>query len=238
MRLLVIDKDKSQAERLAEALRKHGYGVDMAANGVDGLQRALNIDYDLISLEILLAGMDGWEVLRRLRIEKDTPVLLLTELSQQEHRIKGLEQGADDYLVKPVAFAEVLAHIRAVLRRSSDRCGYIRIGDLRIDALNHRVHRNGRRISLSPREFALLQLLARRRGSVLTRTQIISQVWGSHFERDGNLVEVAIRRLRTKIDCDHGVKLIHTVRGMGYVLMENQDSRNCMQDSNETKRVA
>lgn len=219
MRLLVIEDEKKAGEYLKKGLEESGFTVDIAANGVDGLHLALEESYDLIVLDVMLPGIDGWTVLTRLRTKKDTPVLLLTALDELEERVKGLELGGDDYLVKPFAFVELLARIRTLLRRGPPRdIEHMKIGDLEIDAVRRRVRRSGRRIELTPREFSLLQLLARRRGEVLSRTQIASYVWDMNFDSDTNVVEVAIWRLRAKIDDDSEVKLIHTVRGVGYVL--------------------
>jgi two-component system copper resistance phosphate regulon response regulator CusR len=172
-----------------------------------------------VVLDVMLPGMDGWSVLKNLRVKKDTPVLFLTAIDEIEERVKGLELGGDDYLVKPFAFVELLARIRTLLRRGPPRdIDHMHIGDLEIDAVRRRVRRGGQRVDLTPREFSLLQLLGRRRGEVLSRTQIASYVWDMNFDSDTNVVEVAIRRLRAKIDDGHDVKLIHTVRGMGYVL--------------------
>jgi two-component system copper resistance phosphate regulon response regulator CusR len=219
MRLLVIEDEKKTGEYLKKGLEESGFTVDVVANGVDGLHQALEEDYDLVVLDVMLPGMDGWEVLRRLRMKKELPVLLLTAIDELEERVRGLELGGDDYLVKPFAFVELLARIRTLLRRGPPRdIEHMRIGDLEIDAVRRRVRRNGQRIDLTPREFSLLQLLARRSGEVLSRAQIASYVWDMNFDSDTNVVEVAIRRLRTKVDEGHDVKLIHTVRGMGYVL--------------------
>ena len=219
MRLLVVEDEKKAGEYLKKGLEESGFAVDIATNGIDGLHSALEEDYALIVLDIMLPGMDGWEVLKRLRAKRDTPVLFLTAMDELEERVRGLELGADDYLVKPFAFVELLARIRTLLRRGPPRdVEHMHIGDLEIDAIRRRVRRGGQRIELTPREFSLLQLLARRRGEVLSRTQIASYVWDMNFDSDTNVVEVAIRRLRTKIDEGFDVKLIHTVRGMGYVL--------------------
>jgi two-component system, OmpR family, copper resistance phosphate regulon response regulator CusR len=219
MRLLVIEDEKKTGEYLRKGLEESGFTVDVAANGVDGLHLALEENYDLIVLDVMLPGMDGWTVITRLRARKDTPVLFLTALDELEERVKGLELGGDDYLVKPFAFVELLARIRTLLRRGPPRdIEHMHVGDLEIDAVRRRVRRAGRRVDLTPREFSLLQLLARRRGEVLSRTQIASYVWDMNFDSDSNVVEVAIRRLRAKIDDDSEVKLIHTVRGVGYVL--------------------
>lgn len=225
MRLLVIEDEKKAGEYLKKGLEESGFTVDVAANGIDGLHHALEEAYDLVVLDVMLPGIDGWEVLRRLRAKKDTPVLLLTAIDELEERVRGLELGGDDYLVKPFAFVELLARIRTLLRRGPPRdIEHVHIGDLEIDAVRHRVRRSGQRIDLTPKEFALLQLLARRRGEVLSRTQIASYVWDMNFDSDTNVVEVAIRRLRAKIDDGHDLKLIHTVRGMGYVLDEEREA--------------
>ncbi|PXV55881.1 two component heavy metal response transcriptional regulator, winged helix family [Dyella jiangningensis] len=224
MRLLVIEDEKKAGEYLKKGLEESGFTVDVVANGIDGLHQALEEDYDLLVLDVMLPGMDGWEVLRRLREKKDVPVLLLTAVDELEERVRGLELGGDDYLVKPFAFVELLARIRTLLRRGPPRdIEHMRIGDLEIDAVRRRVRRNGQRIDLTPREFSLLQLLARRRGEVLSRAQIASYVWDMNFDSDTNVVEVAIRRLRAKVDEGYGVKLIHTVRGMGYVLDDERE---------------
>jgi two-component system copper resistance phosphate regulon response regulator CusR len=224
MRLLVIEDEKKAGEYLKKGLEESGFTADVVGNGIDGLHQALEEDYQLIVLDVMLPGLDGWEVLRRLRVKKDTPVLLLTAMDELEERVKGLELGGDDYLVKPFAFVELLARIRTLLRRGPPRdIEHMHIGDLEIDAVRRRVRRDGRRVDLTPREFSLLQLLARRRGEVLSRTQIASYVWDMNFDSDTNVVEVAIRRLRAKIDDGHDLKLIHTVRGMGYVLDDERE---------------
>lgn len=224
MRLLVIEDEKKAGEYLKKGLEESGFTVDVIVNGIDGLHQALEEDYDLLVLDVMLPGIDGWEVLRRLRAKKDMPVLLLTAVDELEERVRGLELGGDDYLVKPFAFVELLARIRTLLRRGPPRdIEHMHIGDLEIDAVRRRVRRNGQRIDLTPREFSLLQLLARRRGEVLSRAQIASYVWDMNFDSDTNVVEVAIRRLRAKVDEGFGIKLIHTVRGMGYVLDDERE---------------
>ena len=184
------------------------------------LDLALNREYDLILLDVMLPGIDGWEVLKRLRSRgKETPVLLLTVLSEVEDRVKGLELGADDYLVKPFSFSELLARIHTIMRRGPVRTPEVlRVGDLEMDFPAHRVTRGGKRIDLTPKEFALLSLLARRTGEVLSRTRIGERIWDIGFESDTNVVDVHMRRLRLKVDDPFEKKLIHTVRGIGYVL--------------------
>ncbi|HEY3852707.1 MAG TPA: heavy metal response regulator transcription factor [Steroidobacteraceae bacterium] len=222
MRLLVIEDERKTGEYLKKGLEESGFTVDIASNGIDGLHLAIEDDYDLVVLDVMLPGLDGWGVVRQLRAKKRTPVLFLTARDDVEDRVKGLELGGDDYLVKPFAFVELLARIRTLLRRSPAReVEQLSIGDLEIDVIRRRVKRAGQRIDLTPREFALLHLLAERRGEVLSRTQIASYVWDMNFDSDTNVVEVAIRRLRAKIDEPHALKLIHTVRGMGYVMDTN-----------------
>jgi two-component system copper resistance phosphate regulon response regulator CusR len=188
-------------------------------DGAEGLILAQEENYDVIVLDVMLPTMDGWTVVRNLRQTKATPVIFLTARDDVADRVRGLELGADDYLVKPFAFVELLARVRTLARRGPLReSDLISLGDLEIDVTRRKVRRAGRRIELTPREFALLQLLARLHGEVLSRTQIASYVWDMNFDSDTNVVEVAIRRLRAKIDDDFDVKLIQTVRGVGYVI--------------------
>jgi two-component system copper resistance phosphate regulon response regulator CusR len=219
MRLLVIEDERKTGEYLKRGLEESGFTVDVAGNGIDGLHLAMESDYDLVVLDVMLPRLDGWGVVKQLRANKQTPVLFLTARDDIEDRVKGLELGGDDYLIKPFAFVELLARIRTLLRRGPAReVEQLGMADLEIDVIRRRVKRAGQRIDLTPREFALLQLLAERQGEVLSRTQIASYVWDMNFDSDTNVVEVAIRRLRAKIDEPHALKLIHTVRGMGYVM--------------------
>ena len=219
MHILIVEDERKTREYLQKGLGESGYVVDTAADGVDGLHLALTGDYDLVILDVMLPGADGRQVLRALRREKPTPVMFLTARDEIEDRVGGLELGADDYLVKPFAFAELLARVRTVLRRGAAREPEIlRIGDLEVDAIRRRARRGEDRINLTNQEFALLSLLARRAGEVLSRSFITSQVWDINFDTDTNVVEVAIRRLRAKLDDPYPRKLVHTVRGMGYVL--------------------
>ena len=221
MRILVVEDDVRAGEYLHDGLSESGYVADLARNGVDALALALEHDYELIVLDVMLPQMDGWSVLARLRERKQTPVLFLTARDDVSDRVKGLELGADDYLVKPFAFAELLARIKTLMRRGPVReAEVIRLGDLEIDVLRRRVSRQSNRIELTAKEFALLHLLAKRQGEVLSRTQIASMVWDMNFDSDTNVVDVAIRRLRAKVDDPYAVKLIQTVRGMGYLLEE------------------
>ncbi|HWM66321.1 MAG TPA: heavy metal response regulator transcription factor [Steroidobacteraceae bacterium] len=219
MRLLIVEDEAKTGEYLRKGLEESGFTVDIANNGVDGLHLALEENYDLVVLDVMLPALDGWGVLARIREKKNIPVLFLTARDHVEDRVRGLELGGDDYLIKPFAFVELLARIRTLLRRGPAReVEQINIGDLEIDVIRRRVKRAGQRVDLTPREFSLLQLLSNRKGEVLSRTQIASYVWDMNFDSDTNVVEVAIRRLRAKIDDGHTVKLIHTIRGMGYVL--------------------
>ncbi|KRG65871.1 transcriptional regulator [Stenotrophomonas terrae] len=221
MKLLIVEDEPKTGSYLRQGLEEAGYVVDLVANGVDGLHLASSGDYQLLILDVMLPGMDGWNVLARLRdAGNPLPVLFLTARSSIPDRVQGLELGADDYLVKPFAFVELLARVRTLLRRGQlqPQAERIVIADLVVDTLRRRVQRGERRIQLSQKEYALLELLARRRGEVLPRSLIASQVWDMNFDSDTNVIDVAVRRLRAKIDDDFADKLIVTVRGMGYVL--------------------
>ncbi|ADG19340.1 two component transcriptional regulator, winged helix family [Paraburkholderia atlantica] len=218
MRILVIEDEAKTSAYLKKGLEESGYTVDIAADGAEGLILAKESEYDVIVLDVMLPSIDGWTVLKTLRATQTTPVLFLTARDDVSDRVKGLELGADDYLVKPFAFVELLARVRTLARRGPPRENdVLTLGDLEVDVTRRRVKRGGKRIDLTPKEFSLLQLLVRRQGEVLTRTQIASYVWDMNFDSDTNVVEVAIRRLRGKVDDDFPVKLIHTVRGVGYV---------------------
>jgi len=219
VRILVVEDEPKTGDYLRKGLTESGFVVDLARTGVDGRHMALNDDYDLIVLDVTLPGIDGWGILKYIRQEKQTPVVMLTAKDQVDDRVKGLELGADDYLVKPFAFVELLARIRSVLRRGARReSDVLQVGDLEIDALKRRVIRGGDRIDLTAKEYSLLYLLALHPGEVQARTVIASRVWDMNFDSDTNVVDVAIRRLRAKIDDPYPTKLIHTVRGAGYVL--------------------
>ena len=219
MRILVVEDEPKAGEYLRKGLTESGFVVDLARTGPDGLQLATADAFDLIVLDVMLPGMDGWQVVQALRKTQQTPVLFLTARDDVQDRIKGLELGADDYLVKPFAFAELVARIRTLLRRGPIReSERLEIADLEIDVMKRRVTRGGERIDLTPKEFALLHLLAKRHGEVLSRSLIASQVWDMNFDSDTNVVDVAVRRLRAKVDDAYSRKLIHTLRGMGYVL--------------------
>ncbi|MHB1871326.1 MAG: heavy metal response regulator transcription factor [Steroidobacteraceae bacterium] len=220
MRILIIEDEKKTAAFLREGLTEAGFIADVAEDGEEGRFRALNMDYDLIILDAMLPRLDGWSIVADVRRSgKSTPVLFLTARGEVQDRVRGLELGADDYLVKPYAFTELLARVRALLRRRAERQPEVlQIADLRLDLLARRAQRGAVKLDLAPKEFALLSLLARRQGEVLSRWVIAEQVWDMNFDSDSNVVDVAVRRLRRKVDDPYPVKLIHTVRGMGYVL--------------------
>jgi two-component system copper resistance phosphate regulon response regulator CusR len=221
MKLLVVEDEPKTGEYLRRGLTEAGFVVDLARDGQDGLHLALTGDYDLAVLDVMLPGLDGWAILKALReAGHGLPVLFLTARDQVEDRVRGLELGADDYLIKPFAFAELLARIRTLLRRGAQQPATtsLRVADLELDLIRHRVSRAGQRIDLTPKEFALLELFVRRAGEVLPRALIASQVWDMNFDSDTNVIDVAVRRLRGKVDDGFPVKLIRTVRGMGYVL--------------------
>jgi two-component system, OmpR family, copper resistance phosphate regulon response regulator CusR len=221
VRILIVEDEPKTAAYARKGLSEHGFVVDVAENGVDGRHLALSSDYDLVVLDVMLPGVDGWSVLQEIRERKQTPVLFLTARDDVADRVKGLELGADDYLVKPFAFSELLARVRSVLRRGGKPHGeQLRVGDLEIDPRRRKVSRGDRKIDLTPKEFALLDCLVRNRGEVMSRTLIAEQVWDMNFDSDTNVVDVAMRRLRAKIDDPFEVKLIRTVRGVGYMIEE------------------
>lgn len=221
MRILVVEDDRKLAHYLKRGLAEQGHVVDVELNGIDGLHFALENQYDLLVLDLRLPGIDGFELLMALRVHKQTPVIVLTALDRVEDRVRGLRAGADDYLTKPFAFSELLARIHAVTRRGGHAGAQgapMSVGDLELDSVGRRVRRGGRQLDLTAREFALLYVLLRHRGEVLSRTELAAQVWDMEFNGDSNVVEVAIRRLRSKLDEPYAEKLLHTVRGAGYVL--------------------
>ena len=222
MRILIIEDEEKTANYLRRGLTEHTFAVDVCSNGSDGLRLAERNDYTLIILDVMLPGLDGWEVLRSLRSQqKQTPVLFLTAKDAVTDRVRGLELGADDYLVKPFAFSELLARIHTVLRRGPVMTSSVlRVADLELDTHALRATRAGKRLDLTPKEFALLSLLMRRQGEVLSRTRIAERIWNINFESETNVVDVHMRRLRVKVDEPFEKKLIHTVRGVGYVLEE------------------
>ncbi|WP_124948947.1 heavy metal response regulator transcription factor [Sulfuriferula thiophila] len=220
MKILIVEDELKTGTYLKQGLSEAGFITDLAVNGVDGQHLALTEAFDLIILDVMLPGINGWDVLSAIRAAgKSMPVLFLTARDQVDDRVKGLELGADDYLVKPFAFSELLARVRTLLRRGKMvEPDTLVIADLELNLIRRRANRGGQRIDLTAKEFVLLTLFLQHQGEVLSRTLIASQVWDMNFDSDTNVVEVAIRRLRAKVDDDFELKLIHTVRGMGYVM--------------------
>lgn len=222
MRILIIEDERKTAAFLNKGLSESGFVVDTEENGEQGLLLGLSKDYDLIILDVMLPGRNGWSILSTLRQSGNRmPVLFLTARDAVQDRVKGLELGADDYLIKPFAFSELLARVRLLLRRTPARQSEtLQIADLEIDFARQKTTRSGNRLDLTSKEFALISLLARRAGEVLSRTLIAEQVWDINFDSDTNVIDVAIRRLRSKVDDPFEKKLIHTARGVGYILEE------------------
>ena len=223
MRVLVIEDETKLADYLQKGLSENGYVVDVARDGIEGRRLATEGEYQLVLLDLMLPGIDGFGVLKAVRSRADmTPVLMLTARDKVEDRVRGLQEGADDYLVKPFAFSELLARVAALLRRGAAGAAanptQFRLGDLELDLASRKAQRASQRLDLTAKEFGLLTLLLRRRGQVLSRTTLAEQVWDMNFDSDTNVVEVAVRRLRAKLDDPFHNKLLHTVRGMGYVL--------------------
>lgn len=222
MRVLLVEDEAKLAEYVRKGLSENGFVVDVAKDGIDGKHLALHGEYDLVVLDVMLPGIDGFGVLKSLRESRNTPVLMLTARDSVEDRVKGLQDGADDYLVKPFAFSELLARLQALGRRGvrtvADEVNVLRLGPLELDLAKRKAARDGKRLDLTSKEFILLTLFLRRRGQVLSRTVLAEQVWDMNFDGDTNAVEVAIRRLRAKLDDPFEHKMLRTVRGMGYVL--------------------
>ena len=219
MRILVVEDEPKTAEYLRQGLGEQGYTVAVASDGIDGQHLALHHDFDVIVLDVMLPGLDGFALLKALRAVKSTPVLMLTARDSMEDRVRGLRDGADDYLVKPFSFMELLARVQALNRRGRlQEPSLLRVGDLQVDLIARKVTRQGQRIDLTAKEFSLLMVLARRQGDILSKTAIAELVWDMNFDSNTNVVEVAIKRLRAKIDAPFERNLLHTIRGMGYVL--------------------
>ncbi|MBF7978774.1 MULTISPECIES: heavy metal response regulator transcription factor [Rahnella] len=225
MRLLLVEDQKMASEYIAKGLTENNFVVDVAQNGVDGLHFLLTNEYDLAILDVMLPGIDGWKVIEMARqAGKQTPIMFLTARDDVEDRVRGLELGAEDYLIKPFSFSELLARARVILRRQTAQLSpaaeenQLQVADLTLDLLKHRVTRGGVRIELTQKEFLLLSLLMRRSGEVLSRTVLAEQVWDMNFDPETNVIDVANRRLRNKIDDNFEDKLLHTLRGAGYVL--------------------
>ncbi len=222
MRILVVEDHESVARFIVKGLREESYAVDVVGDGLEAVRAARLAEYDVIVLDVNLPGISGFEVASRLRGHKvGTPILMLTARERVEDRVQGLDAGADDYLVKPFAFAELLARIRALLRRSGpSQATVMRLADLALDPITREVTRGGNRIELTNREYSLLEFLLRNQGRIVTRTSIIEHVWDMHFDSGTNLVDVYVRHLRAKLDETYTPKLIQTVRGVGYVMRE------------------
>tara|TARA_E500000075_G_scaffold99332_1_gene90925 strand:+ start:1803 stop:2489 length:687 start_codon:yes stop_codon:yes gene_type:complete len=226
MRLLVVEDEAKTGDYLKQGLSEAGFQVSLARNGLDGHHLAMTDLFDVIILDVMLPDVSGWKILQSLReADNKTPVLFLSARDSIDDRVKGLELGADDYLIKPFAFAEVLARVRTLIRRGVVQTvdDILIVADLEMDIPKRKIQRAGKRILLSNKEFSLLELLLRREGEVLPRSLIASQVWDMNFDSDTNVIDVAIRRLRAKVDDDFTIKLIHTVRGMGYKLEVETD---------------
>ncbi len=218
MRVLIVEDEPKTAAYIRKGLMEQAFVVDVAHNGIEGLHLATTGNYDLVLLDVMLPGADGWTVLRSLRQQRETPVFFISARDEVADRVKGLELGADDYLVKPFAFSELLARIRTILRRGAAKVDPVReLADLRVDVARRRVTRGGQRIELTAKEYALLDYFLRHTGEVVSRTLIAEHVWDMHFDSDTNVVDVAVRRLRAKLDDPFEQKLIHTVRGVGYL---------------------
>jgi len=219
MRILIVEDEQKMGDYLRKGLSENGFQVDLARDGLQGRAMALDGDYDILLLDVMLPGIDGFAVLADVRAVKAVPVLMLTAKDEIDDRVRGLQAGADDYLLKPFAFSELLARLHALLRRGKlQEITQYQLAGLQLNLVARKASRDGTRLDLTAKEFALLTLLMRRTGQVLSRTMLAEQVWNMNFDSETNVVEVAIRRLRSKIDDPFETKLLHTVRGMGYVL--------------------
>jgi two-component system copper resistance phosphate regulon response regulator CusR len=218
MKILIIEDEPKTVAYLQKGLSEQGYRVDFAVDGVTGLHLAETSDYDAIILDVMLPELDGVAVLSQLRLRRDTPVIMLTARDGVDDRLKGLAAGADDYLIKPFSFLELLARLQAIMRRGRSEAPTITVGDLQVDLVARRAMRGGKRLTLTAKEFSLLAVLARRQSEIVSKTAITELVWDINFDTNTNVVEVAIKRLRAKLEGPGQSKLLHTIRGMGYVL--------------------
>ena len=223
MRLLVVEDEKKIADFILKGLQEEGYAVDYAADGQEACKLVAVYNYDLMITDIIMPGINGFELVKKLRKEHFTaPIIMLSAKNQIDDKVVGLDAGADDYLAKPFSFNELLARIRALLRRKSDYCETLGIADLVMEPSKHSVTRAGKNIELTPKEYALLEFLLRNQGRVVTRTAIIEHVWDMQFDSDTNLVDVFMSYLRKKIESRGATRLIHSVRGVGYILKEEE----------------
>ncbi len=220
MRLLIVEDQKRTADFICKGFREYQFQADAVYDGAEAIYQISEIHYDAVILDVMLPIMDGWAVLEQIReIKPELPVLMLSACDDVESRIRGLESGAQDYLIKPFSFNELLARIKSLLRRKPvENPVLLTIDDLKLNLLKHTAERGGKKLLLTAKEFMLLALMLRRTGDVLSRTIIAEQVWDIHFDSNTNIIDVAIKRLREKVDSEHPRKLIHTVRGVGYVL--------------------
>jgi DNA-binding response OmpR family regulator len=225
MRILIVEDERKLCELIERALKAERYAVDIASDGTTGWALANAYDYDLVILDLMLPGLTGGDILQRIRRKnQQVPILILTARDATEEKVRNFEAGADDYLTKPFAFAELLMRVKALLRRGPvSRSSVLRVGDLEVDRLSQQVKRGGRRIELTPKEYALLEYLAANPGRVFSRTMIIEHVWDRSFEGLTNIVDVYVRHLRSKVDDPFPTKLIRTVRGVGYGLGDSAD---------------
>jgi heavy metal response regulator len=222
MRILVIEDEKKVARFIQQGLEEEHYSVDVSHDGTEGLTMAETGSYDILIIDVMLPGKNGIEITSELRSERiTTPILMLTAKIATEDKVAGLDSGADDYLTKPFAFAELLARVRSLLRRGSkEKTTQLTAADLELDTITHRAHRGGKTIELTAKEYALLEFLLRNKDRVLSRTIIAEHIWDYHFDTGTNLIDVYINHVRNKVDSGFDLKLIHTVRGVGYVLKE------------------
>jgi two-component system, OmpR family, copper resistance phosphate regulon response regulator CusR len=226
MKVLIVEDEQKVVDYLRSGLTEQGWIVDVALDGEEGAYMAIEYDFDVIVLDVMLPKLDGFGVLRAVRAQKQTPVIMLTARDRVDDRVHGLRDGADDYLTKPFSFLELVERLRALTRRARvQESALISVGDLRVDLISRRAMRDGVRLDLTAKEFQLLSVLARRHGEILSKTLITELVWDVNFESDTNVVETAIKRLRAKLDGPFASKLLHTIRGMGYVLEERDEGR-------------